>query len=53
MQALIPLSVSALDPGYLELTKHKFLNDFSASLRMIACAGLKLNTRVEEGANGL
>ena len=28
IQALIPLSVSALDPGYLELTKHKFLNDF-------------------------
>ena len=28
IQALIPLSVSALDPGYLELTKNKFLNDF-------------------------
>ena len=28
IQALIPLSVSALDPGYLELRKRKFLNDF-------------------------
>ena len=28
IQALIPLSVSALDLGYLELTKNKFLNDF-------------------------